>query len=331
MIYTDPIEAAPAFAQQIARAGRILLLTHINPDGDAIGSLLGAYHALRAMGKEAIPLASSELPSYSGAMPGVEHVAVYRAGDALPEADLIWMLDTASLERVGQIFRDHGQALMGRPLIIVDHHVTNDGAGTLNLIQPEAASCADLLFRLLRAMGLPISPEAATCLLLGTTTDTQSFQTSATTPQTLRTAAEMLDAGADQRLVVNAVYFSVPPETLQLVGLALAQARREGGLLWVKVSQEMMRATGAADEATDETMKQLQRAAGMRVAVLFKERANGLVKISLRSVPGINVAAVAQTWGGGGHTQAAGADIPMGLDEAEAAVLPLLRRVIGAE
>lgn len=328
MIYTDPTAAAPAFAAQIAPAQRILLLTHINPDGDAIGSLLGAYHALRAIGKEPIPLASSALPSYSLALPGVEQVTVYQAGEALPACDLIWMLDTAARERVGQIFRDHGPAMAALPLMIVDHHVTNDGAGTLNLIQPEAASCADLLFRLLRAMALPISPEAATCMLLGTTTDTQSFQTSATRAQTLRTAAEMLDAGADQRLVVDAVYFSLPPATLTLVGMALSEMRREGGLFWVKVSQEMMRASGAADEATDETMKRLQQADGMRVACLFKERANGLVKISLRSKPGISVAEIARTWGGGGHTQAAGADLPMGLDDAEAAVLPLLRAAI---
>ncbi len=329
MIYTDPVAAAPAFAAQIARAQRILLLTHINPDGDAIGSLLGACHALLAIGKQPIALAASALPSYSDALPGVELVTVYQPGDALPDCDLIWMLDTASLERVGQIFGDHGPAMLARPLIIVDHHVTNEGLGTLNLIQPEAASCADLLFRLLRAMDLPITPAAATCLLLGLTTDTQSFQTSATRPQTLRTAAEMLEAGADQRLVVDAVYFSMPATTVQLAGLALGQLRREGGLLWVRVSQAMMREAGAADEATDETMIRLQRTAGMRVAALFKERANGHVKISLRSKPGINVAEIARTWGGGGHTQAAGADLPMGLDAAEAAVLPLLRAAIG--
>ncbi|NTV63104.1 MAG: bifunctional oligoribonuclease/PAP phosphatase NrnA [Oscillochloris sp.] len=329
MIYSDPVIAAPAFAAQIAQAQRILLLTHINPDGDAIGSLLGACHVLRALGKEPIPLASSALPYYSATLPSVEQVTIYQPGDTLPDCDLIWMLDTAALERVGQIYDDHGSAMLDRPLIIVDHHVTNDGLGTLNLIEPHAASCADLLFRLLRAMEFPITPDAATCLLLGLTTDTQSFQTSATTPQTLRTCAEILEAGADQRLVVNAVYFSVPFETVRLSGVATGQLRREGGLLWMRVSQAMLAETGAKDEATDEATIRMQRVAGMRVAALFKERANGMVKISLRSVPGINVAEIARTWGGGGHAQAAGADLPMGLDAAEAMVLPLLRAVLG--
>ncbi|MEI7644496.1 MAG: bifunctional oligoribonuclease/PAP phosphatase NrnA [Chloroflexales bacterium] len=330
MIYTDPTDAATAFAQQLSQAQRILLLTHINPDGDAIGSLLGAYHVLRGIGKEPIPVAASTLPSYSSVLPGVAHVTIYQSGDTLPEADLIWMLDTATLERVGQIYHDHGPAMIARPLMIVDHHVTNNGGGSLNLIQPAAASCADLLFRLFRAMDLPISPAAATCMLLGTTTDTQSFQTSVTTAQTLRTAADMLDAGADQRLVVHAVYFSMPVETVQLSGIALGLLRREGGLLWARVSQDMLAATGAADEAADEAITRMQRVGGMRVSAIFKERADGTVKISLRSVPGINVAEIARAWGGGGHTQAAGADLPMGLDDAEAAVLPLLRAAIGA-
>ncbi|WP_129628355.1 DHH family phosphoesterase [Candidatus Oscillochloris fontis] len=328
MIYTDPTVAAPAFAAQIAASQRILLLTHINPDGDAIGSLLGAYHTLLAMGKEPIPLASSALPYYSFNLPGVEQVHIYQPGSPLPDCDLIWMLDTAELQRVGQIFADHEAEIAAHPLLLVDHHVTNNGRGTVNLIDPHAASCADLLFRLLRAMQAPITPAAATCMLLGVTTDTQSFQTSASSPQTLRTTADILEAGADHATVINAVYFSLPPETVQLAGLALSQMQREDGLLWVSVSQAMLQATGANDEATDETMIRLQRVAGMRAAVLFKERANGQVKISLRSVRGINVAEVARTWGGGGHAQAAGADLAMGLAEAEATVLPMLRAVL---
>jgi phosphoesterase RecJ-like protein len=328
MIYTDPAAAAPAFLAQVDAAQRILLLTHINPDGDAIGSLLGAYHCLRAIGKEPIALASSALPSYSASLPGVEHVQIYQPGTALPEADLIWMLDTASLERVGAIFSDHGSALQARPLIIVDHHVTNDGAGTINLIQPAAASCADLLFRLLRAMALPISADAATCLLLGVTADTQSFQTSATSAQTLHTTAEILAAGADLRWVVNAIYYSVPASTVQLTALALSHMRRDGPLLWASVPRAMLEAAGATDEATDDTMTRMQRVAGMRVAALFKERGDGTVKLSLRSTPEINVATIARTWGGGGHAQAAGATLTMGLAAAEEAVLPLLRQAL---
>jgi phosphoesterase RecJ-like protein len=179
-------------------------------------------------------------------------------------------------------------------------------------------------------MGLPVSPAAATCLCIGTITDTQSFQTSSTSPRTLRIAADLLEAGADLRGIVDAVYFSIPESTMRLSALALSDLRREGPLLWVTVSQAQLAAAEAGDEATDDTVQQMQRVAGMRICALFRERADGTVKLSLRSVPGINVATIAQTWGGGGHTQAAGATLPMGLAEAPGAVLPLLRAALAA-
>lgn len=328
MIYTDFQAAAPAFSAQLAPAGRVLLLTHVNPDGDAIGSVLGAAHALRASGREPICLLTSPPPSYCGDLPGVEWLTVYERGGALPQADLTWMLDTATPERVGAISDDHKDALLARPLIITDHHVTNEGGGTVNLIDPTAASTAELLFRLLHAMALPVSAAAATCLYLGQITDTQSFQTSSTTPRTLQIAAEMLEAGADLRAVIDAVYFRIPESTMRLTSMVLSTLRREGGLYWATLTQAQQQACGAEDEASDDTVMRMQRVAGMRACVLFKERPDGSVKLSLRSQPAINVAAIARTWGGGGHAQAAGATLPMGLAAAEAAVLPLLREAV---
>jgi phosphoesterase RecJ-like protein len=330
MIYTDPILAAPAFRTALEPAQRILLLTHVNPDGDAIGSLLGAMHVLQALGKTPIPVASSALPDYVHRLPGIEQVQVYTAGSTLPEADLTWMLDTATLERAGTVFSEHRELLLSRPLIVTDHHATNDGGDGLHLIDPGSASCADLLFRLLAAMEAPITPAAATCLLLGIMTDTQSFQTSATKAETLRTAAAIIEAGGDLRAVVDAVYFTIPASTIRLTSHALNNVQEEKGLIWAVVTQEMLRSTRAGDAATDDTMTRMQRIDGMRACVIFRERHDGTVKISLRSVPGINVAAIAQRWGGGGHTQAAGATLQMNLADAQNEVLPLLRAAVTA-
>src|SRR5690348_9036629 len=115
MIYDNAAQAAPAIAERIAAADRILILTHINPDGDAIGSLLGMWHALRSLGKQAIPLASSPLPSYTLWLPGAEHVQVYRPDFEFPDVDLAILLDTASLARVGRIYDDHATALAALP------------------------------------------------------------------------------------------------------------------------------------------------------------------------------------------------------------------------
>jgi len=330
-LYSDAAEAAPAIAERIAGAERVLILTHINPDGDAIGSLLGMWHALRALGKQVVPLASSTLPSYALWLPGVEHVQVYQSSQALPAADLAILLDTASLTRVGRVYDEHAAALAALPIVIVDHHVTNDAAGMLNLIRPAAASTCELLFALLQALGLTITPTLATCLLLGLITDTQSFQTSATTTETLRTAAALLECGADYMRIVHEVYFALPSSSATLIGLALAEMRHEGPLAWTTVTQAMMRATGAEDEAADEVVRMMQRVEGVRVLVLFKERYDGTTKISLRSQPPINVASLAQVWGGGGHAQASGATLLMPPDQAANEVLPRLRALASGE
>ncbi len=328
MLENDPSIIAPRIIEALSHIDSVLILSHINPDGDAIGSMLGLYHALRAQGKTVYALASSQLPNFAPVLPGVEHVRVYDPGMALPDVDLIWIVDTATLARTGAICEEHATAIYEHPIIIVDHHETNSGEGMLNLIEAESASCADLLFRLLRVMEWPITPQIATCLFMGLVTDTQSFQTSSTNPQALHVAAELLLAGADHRAVINAVYYATPTGNAQLVGLALGELQRDGDLIWTSVTQEMLRQTGAGDDASDTVVSQLQRVAGMRICVLFKERADGTVKVSLRSKPDVNVATIAASWGGGGHAAAAGATMEMGLAEAQAVVLTYLREVL---
>jgi phosphoesterase RecJ-like protein len=330
MLYNDPTQAAPAIAAAIARAEHILILTHINPDGDAIGSMLGVWHALQSLGKAALPIASSPLPSYAAWLPGVERVQVYQPGMPFPETDLVIMVDTATLTRVGRIYDEHALALAAVPTVIVDHHVTNDGGGTVNLIEPHAASTCELLYALFRAMDLAISPELATCLLLGLTTDTQSFQTSATSPESLRVAADLIELGADHARVVHEVYYALPAASAGLVGLALSEMRRAGPIAWTVVTQAMMRQAGAEDEAVDEVTRMMQRVGGVLALVVFKERHDGTTKISMRSVPPIDVAALATRWGGGGHAQAAGATLLMPVEQAEREVVPLLKAIVEA-
>lgn len=328
-IFEDATQAAPEIAAQVAAAQRILILTHINPDGDAIGSLLGVWHLLQGLGKQALPIASSAPPSYAAWLPGAEHIQVYQPGSALPEADLVVMVDTATLTRVGQIFDDHGPAITALPLVIVDHHVTNDGAGTLNLIRPTAASTCELLYELFRAMGTPISPDQATCLLLGLTSDTQSFQTSATRPSSLRIAADLLELGADHRRVIHESYYALPASSASLIGLALSAMRSDGKIVWTTVTQAMMRTTGAEDEAVDEALQLMQRIGDVAALVLFKERGDGTTKISLRARPPLDVSVLAKVWGGGGHKQASGATLMMPPEQAAAEVLPRLRELVG--
>lgn len=328
MTYTNPQLAAPAIRAAIEQAERIIILSHVNPDGDAIGSILGIWHALQSMGKTALPIASSDIPSYTEWLPGAEHVQVYRRGSSLPAADLIIMADTANLPRVGAIYDDHAAQLQATRIAIIDHHVTNDDNGELNLIAPTSASTCELLYELFTAMGIELTPEAATCLMMGIVTDTQSFQTSATKPGSLRATAALLECGGDYQRIVREVYFRLPASSAALIGMALATLQVQDGMAWVTISREMMAATNAEDEASDEVVKVMQRIAGVRALAMFKGRSDGTTKISLRSVPPLNVAAIAQIWGGGGHAQAAGATLPMPPEAAAEAVLPELRAIL---
>lgn len=327
MIYDNVTEGALAVAERIAAANHILILSHINPDGDAIGSLLGVWHAIHGMGKHAVPVAASVLPGYTQWLPGAENLQVYQQGMALPEIDLVIMVDTASMTRVGRIYEEHALVLNGLPLIIIDHHVTNDGGGTINLIMPKAASTCELLYQVFRAMGIEITPVMATCLMVGVITDTQSFQTSATSSDSLHVAADLLACGADHARIVREVYYGLPESSATLIGLALAELHRDGPIVWTTVTQAMMWDTGAEDEAVDEVVRMMQRIGGIQALAMFKERHDGTTKISLRSRHPIDVASIARVWGGGGHAQAAGATLLMSPAQAEREVLPRLRDV----
>jgi len=328
MIYTNPVDFAPYFTKHLAAAQHPLILTHLNPDGDAISSLLGMWHAMRLLGKLAIAMVMPPIPEYTAWLPGADQMQRYRRGDTLPSCDLVIMVDTATFERAGPITQEHGAALRALPLVIIDHHATNDGAGDLDLIQPTAASTCELLYQLFLAMGLSIDADLATCLLLGLTTDTLSYQTSATSGDSLRAGAGLLDAGAAHRMVVDKIYNALPTSAALLVGQTLSGLRYEDGVAWATITRAMIEQTGAPDDAVDEVIQVMRRIGEAQALVLFKENRDGTTKISLRSRPPLNVAAFAQRWGGGGHTQAAGATVPRPYQQAEAEVVPLLKDLV---
>jgi phosphoesterase RecJ-like protein len=326
MIYADLLAAAPAIADLTSRSTRILVLSHFYPDGDAIGSMLALWHVFQAQGKTAFALASSDLPGYTHILPGQEHVQVYEQGMPLPTFDMVCLVDCANLERTGPVYEDHAETLTACPLLVIDHHVTNSGEGDINLIMPESASCADLIARMLGTLDVPITPDIATCLLMGVITDTMCFQTSSTSVQTHQTAARLVEAGGSQQTIIREVYYTTPYGTVQMLGMALSQLRREGDMVWTHISQEMMQQTGAEDDAYDEVLQVMQRIDGVRLCLLFKERHERETKLSLRSTPALDVSAIARTWGGGGHKQAAGATLHLPLEAACDEVLTAVRQ-----
>jgi bifunctional oligoribonuclease and PAP phosphatase NrnA len=330
-LYSTVDAAAPALARLLGHDGSerpaVLIITHLNPDGDAIGSLTGLGLALESLGHPVTMLAPTAVPPFVSGMSAVDRVQVFTEDQRLsPEIECVILVDTGDLQRIGQVWEDARAFLQARPLAVIDHHVTNSGEGVVNLVDPARSSTCELVFELLRAWGAPISPEVATALMLGVVTDTQSFRTTNTSPSALRVAAELLEAGADRERIVQEVYRSTPVATARLLALALQVMSHDEQIVWTHVSNEMQTISGAGDEAHGEVTDYLASLGGFRASVLFRERRDGgSVKVSLRSRPGVDVSVVAQQFGGGGHRQAAGCTIPGSLAEAETLLLDVLR------
>ncbi len=310
-----------AIQQLLASARRALVATHIMPDGDAIASALGLAWALRRKGLEARLACEDPVPAELRFLPGSADFAPRTRTDE----DVIIAVDCGDLSRLGKVYQ--AEAFAGVPLVNIDHHGTNPHFGTVNWVETRS-STAELVLELVRFLGIPLDLPIATCLLTGILTDTRGFRTASTTAETLHAAMTLVAAGAPLAQIADAVFNRRPLEALRLWGTALTTARHEDGILWVPISREMLRALGATDAAVSGLANFLSTFDHTLVYVVLHELADGQVDVNLRSRPEVNVAAVAQALGGGGHPQAAGCLLPGPLERAEELVLGALRSAL---
>lgn len=317
-----------AIAGVLRGAARVLAFCHISPDGDAIGSLLALGWLLRELepAPDAEPrrvtlVCADPLPPELGFLPGAAELL-----SAAPPGpwDAVVAVDASDAKRLGAAFcsADFGPA----PVIVLDHHITNLYFGTLNYVDTRAAATAQAIVDLADALAVPIHREAAVCLLTGLVTDTLSFRTSNTTPEVLRCAARLMEAGANVSEIAALALNRRSLAAIRLWALALAQLRLEGNVLWTQVTSAMRAEAGAPKDGESGLAEYLLSAPEARATAVFSEKADGNVEISFRSRPGCDVAQVALSLGGGGHPQAAGCTIPGPLAAARGRVLPLLRR-----
>ncbi|MGE5601583.1 MAG: DHH family phosphoesterase [Nitrososphaerales archaeon] len=315
----------------ILGAQNIVAFCHVNPDGDAIGSLLGLGYVL-----DALPSASGDGPARARRVtlacqdpapeilrfiPGIDRIV-----NALPagfQPDLVMSLDASDPARLGKIFA--GLAFSPTPLIVIDHHITNLHFGNINYVAPEVASTSQLIVALADALGVPLPPAAALPLLVGVVTDTLGFRTSNVTAAEMACAVRLMEAGANLADVAQRTLATRPLKFMRLWGMAFTNAHLDGYVLWAEVTRAMREAAGIADDDDGGLVSQLINTAEARVAVVFNELADGKIEVDFRSRPGYDVAAVALSLGGGGHPQAAGCNLPGPMAEAEARVLPLVQ------
>jgi bifunctional oligoribonuclease and PAP phosphatase NrnA len=303
-----------AIADALQRHDRFLIVTHENPDGDALGSLLALSLALRQLGKDAVMYLPGQtpLPQEYGFMPLGEVVRV-RPGDAAER--VLVAVDCAKEDRIGDEAVRSGATLV----LDIDHHHDNTRFGDLNLIVADASSTGEVLRDLFAELGVELTPELAEPLYIALVTDTGRFQYANTTPKSLRLAAELVEAGADVHAVFQKVYESVEFAKLKLLARALGRAEvLEGGRIVVSyLLRTDFAEVGAAEPYSEGIIDYLRAVEGNELAVLIREQLHGSPqahKGSLRSsIDELDVSVIARSFGGGGHRQAAGfsSDAPL--------------------
>ena len=329
----DKLAAARAFAQGLTPGQRVCVTTHVNPDGDGLGSEAGLIHLLRAAGVDAVVTNPTATPSRFSFLfddlPGAD-----RTGEAVKElrrADHIIVLDISDLDRLGML--SHTVRDRGVPVGCVDHHVST---GVLppgpRYLDPDAAATGELIFELALANGWPLTQAAARGLYVAILTDTGGFRFSNTRPRTLRVAAELLETGVDPEEIYLEVYARAPEGRPRLFAEALQTlvVEPEHGLAWVTVPPGAIERLGVTSDDLDGVVDFPRTIEGVRMALLFREVSQGRVKVSLRSVGNVDVAAFAKAFGGGGHTKAAGLALPGSMAEVQATVLTAARAYLGA-
>lgn len=315
---TDSLEVV---AKAIAEASSVALCAHVDPDGDAMGSVLGLTAVLDRLGKTAVPLLAtgSHAPSTYSFLPGAERL---HSPDGAPSCDLFIALDAPDPVRLGAASEI---ALAAESLVVIDHHPDNRCFGHVNHVEAGAAATGEIIWRLLPFVGVEPDETIATCLFTALMTDTGRFSYSNTTPDALRSAAEMVEAGANVSDLFRHVYESRTPGALALVARTLSRMTRANGdaVIYSWVTPEDFVETGALPEETENLIDEIRVVRDVEAVALIKTSADS-VRVSLRSKNGHDVGAVARSLGGGGHKAAAGFTRAGTLESVLGELLPLL-------
>lgn len=309
-------------AARAALAARYAVVcSHVDPDGDAVGSVLALVHALEAAGVSAdAVLASGErAPVTYSFLPGADRFVSVAALERRP--DVVFALDSPNISRLG----DAAPLLDGASVIVMDHHPDNELSGQVRIVDPGAPSTSALVWELLPALGAAPTQAVLDCIYCGLMTDTGRFSFDNATPRAFRLAAELAEMGARTTWVYRNVYEQRSHAALLLVSRAMDRLTfvNGGAVVYSWISDDDLRETGALPEETEDLIDAVRVVAGPQVVALFK-CAPGRVKGSLRAKDDTDVGAVARTLGGGGHRAAAGFTLDGTLDDALGAVLPLL-------
>jgi phosphoesterase RecJ-like protein len=303
--------------RQIERRDSFVLTSHARPDGDAIGSALACCQVLRAMGKQADVVLHDAVPRIYRPLPFADQVVQANRLNGSYQAAIILECDS--------LLRTRLEGLEDRFLINIDHHASGRPFADVNWIDPHAVATAEMVFRLGREAGVPLSAEIATCLYTALMTDTGSFMFQGTNEHTFALARVLTLAGADPAHCARNIYFAHSGAKMRLLGEALRNLNQEGHLVWIWVTQEQMERCGAKEEDCEGLVNYALSIADAEVAAFFRELPDGRFRVSLRSKGKVNVAKLAERFGGGGHECASGCAVNGPLQAAVSEILSQLR------
>ena len=300
---------------------RFAITSHVRPDGDGLGSSLGLYWLLRALGKDPEVIMRDPVPHAYQKLPGADRVRVTPGVDRAYEA--VFVIECSDVTRPGLDDLDK------QFVVNIDHHSTTALFGDINWIDSTASAVGEMIYNLSKAIGVRVTKEIAECIYTALVTDTGSFHFSNTTERTFKVASELVRAGVKPAKVSQAVFANYPWSKIELMSEVLSTVRRSasGRVAWLRQTLDMQARANASDEDADGFVNYPLSCGEVEAVAFLKETAPGSYRISLRSKGDVNVARIAEKFGGGGHRNAAGCTLSGGWDEVERAVVG---RLVGA-
>ena len=309
---------------------RFLIACHVDPDPDCVGAMLALDWLLERMGKVALPLSHDPMLPQWRFLPRIERVR--SAGEYTGESDDAWdalIVVDCEVERTGDAARWAGRV---ECVINIDHHVTNPGTGSVNLVLPEAAAAGEIVYALLQAAGVEPDRDAATLLYAAIMADTGSFRYSNTTAGVLAVASRLVEAGASPAEIAREIYDTRSWSYVRLLGRALGTLERSPGgrVAWISLTNRMLAEEGARRDETEGLIQFPRMIDGVEVAMIFRELEGGdQVRVGFRSREAVDVSALAREFGGGGHARAAGCTVRGTLDEVRQRVVRRALEAVG--
>ncbi len=298
---------SPGALARLAGARDVVIVGHVNPDADSVCGALALATRYRDAGGHAVAITPNALPEALRLLPGGDTLQV--APESVERPDLVIAVDSGSYDRIAGGLLGARAWIDSVPLVNIDHHISNSGYGAEQVIDPDAASVCEVLYELFGELSWEITPTIARHLLTGVISDTRGFRTSSTTARSLRIGSALVDRGAPLTVVADAVHRYRVAAELPLWGLVLERVERQDDVLWSHVTHRDATRFGLDLADIDGLVGFLADTRDVHVAVLFTAHADDRVRVSLRADEGVDVARVAQQFGGGGHRAAAGCTI----------------------